>query len=156
MKLSEPQSDYVERIGRWWELATGSRTAGRILGWLMICEPPHQSSGDLVDALGVSAGSVSTQIRHLERVGLVERITFPGNRAAYYQLRPHAWLEQVWAERKARLDEMVDLAGAADEVLPSIRPERVTDLGRIAEFFAAEWPDLMERLTVYLEKERVK
>ncbi len=152
MKLTKPQADYVEKIGRWWEVAVGSRAAGRILGWLMICEPPHQSSGELVEALGISAGSVSTQVRYLESLGIVERTSFPGDRATYYQLRPHGWVERMWDEQQ-RLEAMVQLARAAEDVMPAERPDRVTDLGRIAEFFLAEWPDLMKRLTLHLEKE---
>ncbi|MDH3499290.1 MAG: MarR family transcriptional regulator [Acidimicrobiia bacterium] len=154
MNLSKAQSDFVEKVGRWWEISVGSRTAGRIIGWLMISDPTHQSSGDLVEALSISAGSVSTQVRQLEGLGIVERTTFPGDRATYYQLRPNAWVERMWGEQ-ARLEAMVDLARAGDEVMPADRPDRVTEFGRIAEFLLAEWPRLMQRLTEHLEKERV-
>ena len=152
MKLAASQSAFVERVGRWWEATTGSRTAGRILGWLMICEPAHQSSADLMEALHTSAGSISTQIRVLETIGLVERVTFPGDRATYFQLLPHAWIELMENEQQ-RIVGLAAMARDALDVAPAERPDRVTDLVRITEFFVAEWPALMERLAQHLEKE---
>lgn len=153
MKPTSEQSAFVERVGRWWEAVSGSRTAGQILGWLMICEPAHQSAAGLSEALRISAGSVSTQTRVLEQVGLLERITFPGDRVTYYQLRPHVWHELMWSEQQ-RIEEMKALADEARSLIPDTRPDRVTDLGRMAEFFLERWPDLMADLTAYLEKEQ--
>lgn len=153
MNPTAEQSAFTERVGRWWESLSGSRSAGLILGWLMICDPPHQSSSTLVEALQISAGSVSTQTRVLERIGLVERVTFPGDRTTYYQLPPHVWLELMWSEQQ-RIEEMRDLARAAESLTPAERPDRVEDLGRVAEFFLGRWPELMEGLTAHVEKER--
>lgn len=145
MKLDPDQMTFVEQVGRFWEAGTGSRTAGRILGWLMISDPPAQSSADLVAMLGVSAGSVSTQIRHLEQLRLVERITFAGDRARYYQLRPHAWSRLV-EEELNRIVEMRKLAEAATNVLPVTRPDRVSEMETVAGFLIDEWPALLDRL----------
>ena len=153
MKPTAEQSQFIERVGRWWEQFSGSRSAGQIVGWLMICEPAHQSSSELVDALQISAGSVSTQARLLETVGLVERVTFPGDRSTYYQLKPHVWLEIMWSEQQ-RIEEMKHLADSAAPLTPETRPDRVHELGLMAEFFLERWPDLMAELSDYLEKER--
>jgi DNA-binding transcriptional regulator GbsR (MarR family) len=154
MKPNEAQSEFVERVGRWWE-TVGTRSAGRVLGWLMICDPPHRSAAGLADELHLSAGSVSTQTSTLERIGFVERITFPGDRASYYQLKPNVWFDLMMTER-ARLQEMRDLASAAFDLVPGERPDRVTDLDRVAEFFMNEWPGLMKRLSEQLQKEKAK
>lgn len=152
MKPTSEQSAFIERVGRWWETVSGSRTAGQILGWLMICDPAYQSSAELAEALKVSAGSVSTQTRVLERIGFLERVTFPGDRATYYQLRSHVWLELMWSEQQ-RIEEMKNLAEAAQPLTPDTRPDRVEELGLMAEFFLQRWPDLMTDLTEYLNKE---
>jgi len=151
MKLSEPQVQFVERVGRFWEGVAMGRSAGRILGWLMICEPVHQSAADLVSTLGMSTGSVSTQIRQLQRMGLVERLTFPGDRASYYQLPESVWSKSMNTEFE-RLADMRALAASAVEVLPTERPERVSELALVAEFFAEEWQGLTERLAERLAK----
>jgi DNA-binding transcriptional regulator GbsR (MarR family) len=153
MKPNSEQSAFVEKVGRWWETVSGSRTAGQILGWLMICEPAHQSSAELAEALTISAGSVSTQTRVLEHIGFLERVTFPGDRATYYQLKPHVWQELMWSEQQ-RIEEMRDLADAARSLTPATRPDRVEELGEMAGFFLERWPDLMADLTEHLKKER--
>ena len=140
-------------MGRWWETGTGSRNAGRILGWLMICEPPYRSASDLVEELDVSSGSISTQTRFLESLKFVERLTFPGDRATYYQLRPNVWVEVMRSELD-HLERMKAIAAAGAGVVPEERPERVTDVGLIARFFLDKWPGFMDELLDYLEKER--
>lgn len=152
MKLDQAQTEYVERVGRWWE-TIGSRSAGRILGWLMICDPPHRSAAELADQLQISSGSVSTQTSTLERLGFLDRITFPGDRASYYQLKPNVWVDLMMTE-EARIDQMRRLATAAREVMPGERTERVTDLERVTEFLLDEWPALMSRLSEHLRMEK--
>lgn len=142
---------FVERVGRFWESVSLGRSAGRILGWLMICEPVHQTAADLVGTLGMSTGSVSTQIRQLERIGLVERLTFPGDRASHYQLPEAVWSKSMNAEFE-RLAQMRALAASAADVLPAARPERVSELGLVAEFFTEEWQGLIDRLAERLAK----
>lgn len=145
MNITDAQSDYVERVGRFWKSLSMGRTAGRILGWLMICDPPHQSAVELRSNLGVSAGSISTQVRLLEQLGLVERVTFSGSRASFYQLPDHVWSRSMDTEL-VRIVQMRALAEAGSAVIPNIRPERVTELEEVARFFAEEWPGLLERL----------
>lgn len=153
MKPSVDQQHFIEHMGRWWETGTGSRTAGRILGWLMICEPPHRSAAELVDELDVSSGSVSTQIRLLESLKFVERLTFPGDRSSYYQMKQDVWVE-VMSSEMDHLERMKGILSAGENVVPRERPERLTDVGVIADFFIRLWPDLMEDLRTHLEKER--
>src|SRR5664279_1500833 len=101
--MTEAQSTFVETMGRYWESAGSTRVMGAIVGWLMVCEPPHQSASDLVTALSVSTGSVSTQTRALINYGLVEPVTFRGDRTRYYQIREGAWMAFMRAEQ-SRMD----------------------------------------------------
>lgn len=149
MKMSPLQSAFVEQVGRWWESTTGSRTGGRILGWLMICEPDHQSSAELVAVLDISVGSVSTQVRRLEQVGLVETTTFPGDRARYYRLPDRVWSRVLQTELD-QITRMRKLAESGAGVLPETRPERVTELGTVTRFFEREWPAFLDQLASHL------
>lgn len=146
------QHEFIERVGRWWELV-GSRSGGRILGWLMICDPPHRSAAQLAEELRLSAGSVSTQTTALERIGFVERITFPGDRVSYYRMPPNVWLEQMRAEAD-RVRDLRDMAAAAADVIPQERRDRVEDLERVAAFFLERWPGMLEELAEYLKREK--
>jgi hypothetical protein len=103
----------------------------------------------------VSSGSVSTQIRLLERLNFVERLTFPGDRVTYYQLKPDVWVEVMISEM-GHLERMKMISTAGADVVPEVRPERLTDVGLIAQFFLDRWPSFMDELSEYLEKERAK
>lgn len=143
--MNKDQSGFVERFGRYYEEMGGARTAGRMLGWLMICDPPERTAADLVDDLGVSTGSVSTVTRALASVGLVERITFPGERSSYYRLREHAWLEAMNA-RMTGIKELRHMALAARTLVGNDRQDRVEDLVTVTDFFLERWPRLMDDL----------
>ncbi len=59
---------------------------GKLLGWMLICDPPQQTSTELAEALGLSKGSVSTGMRILEAARLVRRVPLPGRRGHAYEM----------------------------------------------------------------------
>ncbi|MUL41949.1 transcriptional regulator [Streptomonospora sp. PA3] len=69
--------------------------AGRIMGWLMICDPPEQSAGEISAAIGASRASLTTNIRMLTTMELVTRRTRPGERTVYYRVDDDAWYRVV-------------------------------------------------------------
>ena len=50
---------YIESVGVLFEEFGFPRMAGRIVGYLLICNPPYQTAGEIVKAVGGSKGSVS-------------------------------------------------------------------------------------------------
>jgi DNA-binding MarR family transcriptional regulator len=83
--------------------------AGRILGWLMIRDPPEQSAGEIAAAIGASKASLATNMRVLTDAKFVRRRTRPGERTNYYRVDDDAW-ETVIRRRVASLAEFRDLA----------------------------------------------
>ena len=75
------EQQFTEDFGLFFEHLGVPRMAGRILAWLLICDPPEQTMQDLVDALGASKSSISTMTRLLMNFGLIERLSLPGERA---------------------------------------------------------------------------
>ena len=150
MSLKDRERAFLERFGRFWEAQGGSRIAGKIVGWLMVCDPPQQSSAQLVDVLEVSHGSVSTQIRQLERLGYVERVTFPRDRTSYFVLNHAGWsgiMEESWS---APVAELKELGAIGEELAADIRPERARDLVLMSEFLLSEWPGFIQRMKMYI------
>ncbi|MGH3979000.1 MAG: GbsR/MarR family transcriptional regulator [Pseudonocardiaceae bacterium] len=92
---------YAEEVGLYFADKGLPRMPGRILGWLLVCEPPHQSAEELATVLSASRGSISMAVRMLLRTGAVERYAVPGSRRTYYRVRPGFWLRE--AEEKARV-----------------------------------------------------
>jgi hypothetical protein len=67
------------------------RTAGRILGWMLISSAATVTQADLADALALSQASVSPALRHLIESGYLEKTRTPGVRADQYRLREQSW-----------------------------------------------------------------
>ena len=78
------EKQFVEEVGILFEQTGMPRMAGRILGWLSVSDSPHQTISDMEKALMASKGSISTMTRLLIRIGLIERISLPGQRRDYF------------------------------------------------------------------------
>jgi len=92
---------------------------GRILGWLMICEPAEQSAGQIAGTIQASRASLTSNMRHLLGIGLVRRIRRPGERTAYYRIEEDAWQKVV----RRRLDGLTTFGEIADEGLAILGPD---------------------------------
>ncbi|NUT32600.1 MAG: MarR family transcriptional regulator [Hamadaea sp.] len=74
---------YAEEVGTALAQMGVTPAFGKLLGWLLICDPPGQTLAQLGDALGLSKGSVSTGMRMLEKIGMVRRVPTAGRGHAY-------------------------------------------------------------------------
>ncbi len=134
--LSAEEARFVDDMGLVLETDGRPRIAGLILGWLLICDPPHQSFSDLVAALGVSKGSVSSMTRLLMESGMIERHAVHGDRQAYFRIAPDAWVRVL--ERQVRV--MEQLSSVAERGLALVqgsardaeRLREMHDLNRLA------------------------
>lgn len=95
-----PRRQFVESMALALEAAGLPRLAGRCLAWLLICEPPTQSLGEIAATLGASKGAVSQMVRLLAERGLIERVPTPHPRRDYYRFKPGGWVTylQQWLE----------------------------------------------------------
>jgi DNA-binding transcriptional ArsR family regulator len=123
--------NWVERVATFFCERYGlPPITGRILGWLMICDPPEQSAADIADAIDASRASLTTNMRLLTGGGLVHRMTRSGGRTAYYRIDDDAW-ERVIRQRVESMmafgkiaDEGIDLVGRAGSRATRIRAAR--------------------------------
>ncbi|MFT4624802.1 MAG: DNA-binding transcriptional regulator GbsR (MarR family) [Myxococcota bacterium] len=138
----------VDQIAMLFENGGFSPVSGRIIGHLLLCDPPHQSSAQLADAVLASRGAISTQTRSLIRAGMVERVRFAGDRSAYFRLVEGCWARLLEAER-ARVQV---LRRVGDEALayfdaigaPPARTLRLRELRDFNAFIESELPVLIE------------
>ncbi|CAM4122126.1 hypothetical protein MB901379_00864 [Mycobacterium basiliense] len=115
--------EFVEQMGGYFESSGLTRLAGRLLGWLLVCDPERQSSEDLATALAASSGGISTTARMLIQFGFIERLAVAGDRRTYFRLRPNAFA----AGERERIRTMADLQNLADAGLKALGdapPER--------------------------------
>lgn len=145
--MEEEFARYVEDVALFWESQGLPRIAGRILGLLLVCEPPYRSAGELAEELGVSKGSVSSMTRLLLASESVETTAFPGDRATYYRLTPDS-LDRKLERRLAMMMRFRALAERGIELLEGEPEERSARLRRVASlygFLEREVPRLLER-----------
>ncbi|MCB9742741.1 MAG: MarR family transcriptional regulator [Alphaproteobacteria bacterium] len=134
---------WVEDVALFWEAQGLPRIAGRILGWLMICEPPHRTPAQLAEELGASKSSISTMTRLLEASGTIERVAVPGERASYFALTPEG-LERKFTVRVAAMTGFVALADAGLALAPGATA-RLEVVRAMYAFIEREMPALLER-----------
>jgi len=139
--------EFVEGIGELFAGMGQQRIAGRLLGWLLVCDPPHQSADELARVIGASKASISITVRLLIAAGMVERIGVPGQRRAHYRLRPTCWTTDV-REKLGRITAMRAVAEQGLRALagaPRERRRRLQDMRDFYAFFEREFPALIER-----------
>jgi DNA-binding transcriptional regulator GbsR (MarR family) len=146
---------YVEEVALGFERQGLFRMAGRVLGWLLICDPPEQTFNQLAEVLQASKGSISTAMKFLVPAGLAERISRPGDRRNYYRCRPGAWAEL--ARDQSRLyDDFRKLAQRGLELLADAPAERRARLQGMHDLYAwleREMPALWERWREHQEQQ---
>jgi hypothetical protein len=122
--MDEARVGYVEDFGMLFEGVGGSRMVGRVLGLLLISETSELSADEIAGRLRASQGAISNATRTLMRIGLLRRLTRPGERRAYFRVNPDAWQEttrqQIVGSRAFRemAERGLDLAGPGD---PEVR-----------------------------------
>jgi DNA-binding transcriptional regulator GbsR (MarR family) len=148
-RVAEAQlAGIIEELSLLFEKSGMPRIAGRIVGWLLVCDPPYLSIDELRKLTGASKASVSTMTRLLMHMQLVERASAPGRRQMLFQIQPGAWsrseeaqiaLIRSFSDIAARLDGA--LAGASRE-----RRARVLDMRENYRFWERELPRLVAKL----------
>lgn len=141
------QMHFVEDVGLMFESIGLPRMSGRIFGWLLISNPPQQSHTELAEVLQASKGSISTMTRLLIQIGLIERISLPGERRDYFQIKPNAWA-QMTKQRMAQITAFRQLAEKGLDLLkhtPSELQQRLQEMRDMHAFLERELPQLDQR-----------
>ena len=147
-KRHAERQQFVEEVGIVFEQTGLPRMAGRIFGWLLIADPPHQSTDQLAEALLASKGSISTMTRLLIQISLIERLSLPGIRHSYFRLRPDALRHMM---RHGVEDEVKMFRQLAERGLKlvadgtSLTRKWLEEMRDEYAFFERELPALLER-----------
>ncbi|HKI59256.1 MAG TPA: MarR family transcriptional regulator [Trueperaceae bacterium] len=136
--------ELIEQFGLLFESQGVPRMAGRILGALLVADPPEQSADQLVRTLHASRSSVSTMTRLLEGAGYLERVSKPGDRRLYYRARPDVWHQRT-LESMAPLRDMRRLAEKGLRLTAGAAPEARSGLRDMYQFLAY-WEQELPRM----------
>ncbi len=88
--IEDIRNDLIHVIGEKAEKFGFSRIAGQLEGLLLFMNQP-MSLDEMAERLEVSKGSVSTNIRLLERLKVVRKVYHKGARKNYYEIRGNIW-----------------------------------------------------------------
>jgi DNA-binding transcriptional regulator GbsR (MarR family) len=155
INLRDAERTFTEEVGLLLEKRGLPRMAGRILGWLLIAEPAYQSPSEIAEVLMASKGSVSTTVRLLTQIGLIERYIVPGERHDHFSLREEALQKTIQHGPEEEFRMFHQLAEHGLDLIrneTSLRRQWLEHMRDISTFLEKEFPALMERY----EKERAR
>lgn len=79
------QKELIEHIGRQNEREGFQPVSARILGLLMVMDKEEYTFEEIVEEMQISKSSASTALKNLEIRGIIEYITYPGDRKRYFR-----------------------------------------------------------------------
>ena len=123
--MSDPAAneEICRAAARFLEAEGVPRHGGRLFGVLLLSSGPL-SLDHLTTAAGISKASASTNARLLERLGLVERVSPPGDRRDHYQIAGsgvNAPLTVVAGRLRALRDVYALAASSESPAAPDLR-----------------------------------
>ncbi|MET8000201.1 GbsR/MarR family transcriptional regulator [Nonomuraea glycinis] len=148
--MTEPTSaelDFVDDVAAFFTEEGLPYIAGRVVGWLLICDPAEQSAAQLASALLISRSSISSTMRLLTPSGLVTGFRKRGERQEYFRIAEDGW-SRMLAARYAKTSAFREVTERGLAVLAGAAPERTARLAGVAElyrFLEAELPALWTR-----------
>jgi DNA-binding MarR family transcriptional regulator len=151
----ERELAFADELGRFFARQYGlAPVTGRVLGWLLICDPPTPTAAELAAALQASRSAVGNAVDLLEKAALVRRTRATGERADRISVNPNA--AEQGLDSPAEYAALRALANQGLEILadaPPARRRRLLEMAAFHDFLlerlpalAAEWRDRREAL----------
>ncbi|MGV8093018.1 MAG: GbsR/MarR family transcriptional regulator [Mangrovibacterium sp.] len=102
------QRELIEYIGRNSEKDGIQPVAARIMALLMVMDKEEYTFDEIVMEMQISKGTVSTALKNLELRGIVEYITYPGNRKRYYRIISRD-VNTIIREAEKKIKQQIDI-----------------------------------------------
>ena len=140
--MTPGESQFVEEMGQFLGSMGMTPMAGRMWGYLLICDPQEQTAAQIAEALHASRGAISGTARLLAGPGLVRRTTRPGDRREYFSAPPEG-LDSMLASAGAIYRQMREIAErglAATASRPPAARARLQEFHDVMTFVEQEVP----------------
>jgi DNA-binding transcriptional regulator GbsR (MarR family) len=122
------------------------RMTARVMCALLFAEQETVTAGELAEWLTISPGTVSTAIKSLTTVGLIERVPAPGSRREHFRFREGAWAvlmssqNEIIKVMQEAANEGIDAVGQG-----SIAGQRLAEMRDFYTYLMAELPAVIDR-----------
>ena len=157
--MRSEEKTFVEEVGIVFEQTGLPRMSGRVFGWLLISDPPYQSPSELAEVLMASKGSISTTIRLLMQMGLIERFVIAGVRHDHFRLSEDALRRTVQHGLEDEIRMFRKLAEQGLELMKdesSARRQWLEEMRDRYAFLEKTFPAVMDRYEKKREKLMLK
>lgn len=125
--LTDQQRAFIAQAEQFYSDFGLPPSAGKVLGYLLICEPACQSEGVIRQTLELSTGGANNAVRTLTEIGLVSRSKQSGGRKLYYEITPGIW-QELFKRRLSMGERAYTLAKEGLELSPdSVRLKEMYD-----------------------------
>ncbi|KAB8182994.1 MarR family transcriptional regulator [Nonomuraea phyllanthi] len=126
------------------------KTTARVMTALLYTRQESMTAADLCAELSISSGAVSTAVKQLIPLGLIERVPAPGSRRDHYRFRQGAWAS-LMSQQNAMLATMGD---AAQEGLDAAGEDGITGrrLHEMKDFYAYMTEQLIPLIDSWRER----
>ena len=144
----QKQDELIEKFGFFIEQNGGfPRIAGKIFGYLLICDPPEQTAKQIITKLNIAKSSFSSMINLLLKTQLIEETIKSGERSRYYRIQDGAW-ENMLLKQLECLTDIRILFNEGKELLKdkddSVK-KRINEIDKLYEFLEQEMPTLITK-----------
>ena len=120
----------VEKMGVIFEKSGLTPMHGRVFAFLLLSEPPAQDFYAIQEFLKASKSAISTALKFLTDMKMIQYITFSGDRKRYFQVDVDGWLE----ETKAQLEYVDTVRQLTQDVLTNRSETKYTEFNdKLAE-----------------------
>ncbi|WP_020673913.1 GbsR/MarR family transcriptional regulator [Amycolatopsis nigrescens] len=122
------------------------RMTARVMCALLFAEQETVTAGELAERLTISPGTVSTAVKSLISVGLIERVPAPGSRREHFRFRDGAWAILMSSQNET-VKVMQDAANEGIEAVgdDSIPGRRLAEMRDFYTYLMAELPAVIDR-----------
>jgi DNA-binding MarR family transcriptional regulator len=154
--MDDRQAAFVEEMGQYLGSVGMTPMAGRMLAWLLICEPVEQTAADLADAMQASRGAISGTARTLETAGFIRRSRRRGDRREYFSVPPGA-IRNLLAGAGEIYHRLTVIAWHGVGVVADLPPparRRIEEFHDFVAFVEKVFPTLIQQYVA--ERERVE
>lgn len=144
--MDDRLSQFVEKIGSYYESQGMPLSAGRVFGLLLISEKPLTLE-EIANSLQISKASVSIATRMWENADMVKRVTVRGERKIHYKMSVESW-PYMFQYKAKTLTYMGELAKEGLTLVPEDAKNARENLEMMKEFFdfmADEFDDLVDK-----------
>jgi DNA-binding transcriptional regulator GbsR (MarR family) len=122
------------------------RMNARVLAALLFAEQETITAGEIVERLAIGAGSVSTALKGLIAVGLVERVPAPGSRREHFRVPDEGWARLMSTQNAVvqMMEQMADqgIKAAGED---SIAGRRLANMRDFYAHVMREMPAVIDR-----------